>query len=181
MCRSEEFKLIRNKQNERVIKSLYVYCIYKAEGCEWQGEINDINGHLEHDDGCLYEKVACPNNCDKFLQRKSLNDHLENECPHRKVSCYYCLITDEFKCFDDSHMEKCPRYPLPCPNNCGISDVPCDGVDDHREVCPVEKVGSPNDCEVSFKVNTCKTTSKMNVRFIWLTISTAISQMSFNT
>ena len=152
VCRNEEFKTVRNKQNERVIKSLQVYCTNKAKGCEWQGEINNINYHLESSDGCPYEEVACPTNCDtKLLQRKYLNNHLENQCPCRKVQCQYCHITDELQYIESSHMEKCPKFPLPCPNDCGISDIPRENMDDHKEVCPLEKVDCPNQCEMSFQ------------------------------
>jgi len=43
MCRSKQLTVFRNKQNERVIKSLHVYCSNKERGCEWQEEINNIN------------------------------------------------------------------------------------------------------------------------------------------
>ena len=46
MCRSEDFSTVANKQNERVIKSLRVFCTNKDKGCDWQGEINNITGHL---------------------------------------------------------------------------------------------------------------------------------------
>jgi len=152
VCRSEEFKIIRNKQNERVIKSLYVYCTNRAKGCEWQGEVNSIIDHLESNNGCPYEEVVCPTNCDtKFLQRKLLNDHLENQCPRRKVDCQYCNITDELQYIEGSHMEKCPKYPLLCPNNCGASDIPREDMDDHREWCLFEEVNCPNQCEMSFQ------------------------------
>ena len=144
VCRSDEFKLIRNKQNERVIKSLHVYCTNKERGCEWQGEINDINGHLESIDGCPFEEVTCSNKCDKLLQRKYVNDHLKNECPRRKADCQYCHITDELQFIKGSHIDKCPKFPLSCPNDCGISDIPREDMSDHRKRCPLEEVECPN-------------------------------------
>ena len=148
VCRSKEFTVFRNKQNERVIKSLHVYCSNKERGCEWQGEINNINDHLENSDGCSFEEVTCYNNCDKFLQRKRLNDHLENECPRRKVTCQYCHIADEFQYIEGSHMEKCLKFPLPCPNDCGISAIPREDMDSHRKVCSYEEVECPIQCAV---------------------------------
>jgi len=143
VCRSEQFTFFPNKQNERVIKGLYVFCTSKERGCEWQGEINDINSHL---DDCQFEEVACPNNCGTDLQRKSVNDHLENECPRRKVDCQYCNTTDELQYIKRGHMEKCLKFPLPCPNCCGMSNIPREDVRDHRKVCPLEEVGCPNEC-----------------------------------
>ena len=60
MCRSEEFSTVANKQNERAIKYLGVFCTNKDKRCDWQGEINSINGHLESSDGCQFEEIKCP-------------------------------------------------------------------------------------------------------------------------
>jgi len=149
VCRSKEFILFHNKQNERIIKSLHVYCSNKEKGCEWQGEINGINGHLKNTNGCLFEEIFCSNYCEKVFQRKHLNDHLENECQRRKVICQFCHITDEIQYIEGSHMEKCLKFPLLCPNDCGISDIPREDVDNHRKVCPFEEVECSNDCGVS--------------------------------
>ena len=151
VCRSENFPLFRNKQNERDIKSLYVFCSNKERGCKWQGELNNINDHLKNNDGCSFEEVACSNNCESVLQRKFLNDHLMNDCPRRKSDCQYCHITDEFQYIEGSHMKKCPKYPLPCPNDCGISDIPRESVDDHQKMCPLEEVECSNHCGVSMQ------------------------------
>ena len=42
-CRQKHFGSMINKQIDREIKSLQIYCTNKEEGCEWQGELNDIN------------------------------------------------------------------------------------------------------------------------------------------
>ena len=138
VCRSEEFKLIRNKQNERVIKSLQVYCTNKVKGCGWQGEINGVNDHLQNKDSCSFEEVTCPNKSDQFLQRNCLNSHLESVCPRRKVNCQYYYIKDEVQCIEGNHMEKCPKFPLSCPNDCGISGIPHEDVNNYR-VCVLLK------------------------------------------
>ena len=152
VCRSEQFTHFPNKQNERVIKSLHVFCSSKEKGCEWQGEINDISSHL---DDCLFEEVICPYNCNAILWRKCVNDHLENDCPRRKVSCQYCHITDELQYIKESHMEKCLKFPLPCPNGCKTSDILREDVDNHRGVCPLQEVGCPNECGATLHRQDC--------------------------
>ena len=50
-----------NKQNERAIKGLHIFCVNKDKGCEWQGEVNGIDSHLQNDLGrCLFEDVKLP-------------------------------------------------------------------------------------------------------------------------
>ena len=55
-CRSPEFNTVLNKQADRMIRSLHVYCSNKAKGCKWVGEVNAITGHLWNKDGCRYQK-----------------------------------------------------------------------------------------------------------------------------
>ena len=92
-----------------------------------------IYDHLKNSDGCSFEEVICYNNCDKFLQQKYLNNHLENH------------ITDELQHIEGSHMEKCLKFPLPCP---GISAIPREDMDGHRKVCSFEEVECPNKCSI---------------------------------
>ena len=79
MCRSEDFSTVANKQNERIIKSLRVFCTNKDKGCDWQGEINDITGHLGSSNGCSFEEVNCSNDCGLLLQRQYLPGHVDND------------------------------------------------------------------------------------------------------
>ena len=39
MCCGGEFTSVHNKQVDRLVKSLLVFCSNKKKGCEWQGEV----------------------------------------------------------------------------------------------------------------------------------------------
>ena len=68
VCRQEKFGSMINKQIDREIRSLHIYCTNKENGCEWQGELNEINNHLGNSDGCHFEEVKCSNECEKMIQ-----------------------------------------------------------------------------------------------------------------
>ena len=138
VCRNEEFVTFPNKQADREIRSLRVMCTNKERGCEWQGELNDINNHLGNSDGCLFEDVKCSNECGKMLQRQYLTSHVETECPCRKVDCQYCYITGEHHLIQGEHKEQCLKLPLPCPNKCEVGSVPREDMEAHRKECPLE-------------------------------------------
>ena len=140
MCRSEEFVTMPNKQADRIIRGLLVYCSNKDEGCEWQGEVNAINGHISSSDGCQFHEVNCPNDCGTGYQRQYLTSHVETECPRRKVNCQYCHDTGEHQFIEGQHKEECPKFPLPCPNNCGVGNIPRDGVREHTNTCPLQLI-----------------------------------------
>ena len=146
MCRSEGFTTVANKQNERVIKSLRVFCTNKDKGCDWQGEINDITGHLGSSDGCSFEEVKCSNDCGLLLQRQHIPDHVDNECPCREVHCQYCSILGRYEFIEGEHIKQCPKFPLSCPNNCGMENIFREDMEAHKTACPLEEIECPNDC-----------------------------------
>ena len=53
VCRDEEFVTFPNKAVDREVKELLIFCTNKERGCEWQGELNDINKHLGNSDGLV--------------------------------------------------------------------------------------------------------------------------------
>ena len=95
----------------REIKSLHIYCTNKEKGCEWQGELNDINNHLGNSDGCQFEEVKCSNECRKMIQRQYLTSHVKTKCSRRKVNCQYCHDTGEHQFIEGQHKEECPKLP----------------------------------------------------------------------
>ena len=140
VCRDEKFIRVPNKLSDREIRGLYVMCNNKERGCEWQGELNNVNNHLENSDGCQFEDVKCLNECGEVLQRQHLTNHIENECPRRKVDCQYCHIAGEHQFIEGDHEEQCPKLPLPCPNKCEVENVPREDMEVHRKECPFEMV-----------------------------------------
>ncbi|XP_065888321.1 TNF receptor-associated factor 5-like [Dysidea avara] len=161
ICRDEKFVTFRNRQTDRAIRSLHVFCTNKKKGCEWQGEVNDIINHLGNSDGCQFEDVTCSNDCGKCLQRQYLTGHVEDECVRRKVDCQYCHITGEHQFVEGEHKEQCPKFPIACPNKCEADNIPREGIDEHRKMCPLEEVTCPNDCGMTLQRQYLSTHVKM--------------------
>ena len=139
-CRNEELVTFPNRQLDREIRSLHIYCTNKEKGCKWHGELNNINNHLGNSDGCQFEEVDCFNECGKMIERRYLTDHVETKCPRRKVNCQYCHDTGERQFIEGQHKEECPKLPLPCPNKCEVGSVPREDMEAHRKECPLEMI-----------------------------------------
>ena len=118
ICRDKELRTFQNKVIDREIRGLHIYCTRKKKGCEWQGELSDINNHLKSSGGCQFEEEKCFNECGRMIERRYLTSHVETECPHHKVNCQYCHDTGEHKFIEGQHKEECLKLPLPCPNKC---------------------------------------------------------------
>ena len=138
ICREPEFKTVPYKALEREIRVFHIYCTNKEKGCEWQGELNDINNHLSND--CQFAELKCSNGCGKMIERRYQTSHVETECPRRKVNCQYCHDTGEHQFIEGQHKEECPKFPLPCPNKCEVGSVPREDMKAHRKVCPLEMI-----------------------------------------
>ena len=140
MCKDRRFKTVLNKQIDREVRSLHVYCSNKEKGCMWQGEINEISGHLENSNGCQYENVKCSLKCNRTMQRQHLAGHMKNRCLRRKVNCQYCHDTEEYQFIEGQHKKECLKVPPPCPNKCEVGSVPREDMEAHRKECPLEMI-----------------------------------------
>ena len=155
MCRatrrSGQFKLFKNKQIERDVWSLQVFCTNKEKGCNWQGELNSIiKGHLKPGNvaGCPYEDVKCSNGCGKMVQRRHFTCHVRKECPYRVVKCPHCHREGKQMFIYQEHMQQCPNLPLRCPNECGtVESIYRHNMNEHRRnQCPLELVRCKYGC-----------------------------------
>jgi len=106
VCRDEEFVTYPQKEVDREIKNLHIYCTNKEKGCEWQDELNCINNHLGNSDGCQFEEVKCYIECGKMIQRQYLTNHVETECPCHKVNCQYCHDRGEHQFIEGQHKDR---------------------------------------------------------------------------
>ena len=138
VCRSEaDFITVPYVALHRIIAELHVYCTNKEKGCEWQGELNDINSHFN---GCQFQEVQCSNNCGMMIQRRYLDNHVHINCSHCTVNCHYCHVEGECHFIKGQHQDNCPKFPLPCPYECGTDNIPRDELGEHMARCSLEEI-----------------------------------------
>ena len=136
------------------VNQLKVKCSNSEEGCEWTGELGQLNIHLESESGCDFEVVECPNKCMQYttIIRKDLERHQNSECPLRPYHCEYCSLKGSYAgitgippgmVLSKPHYDECPAYPLTCPNKCGVDGIRRRDMADHRSKCPQEPVECP--------------------------------------
>ena len=143
LCRKAGFQVFIDRRSERKILALRVYCRVKDCGCGWKGALRELDTHLDTD--CQYVAVDCPNGCGERPKRRNLPDHLRNSCPKREFSCPYCQFKATYERVANDHWPQCEKYPLPCPNDCGVGTVERGRLEHHRSECPLQVV----ECEFS--------------------------------
>ena len=150
MCREENFSAVLDKSVKRKVLSLKVRCPHKAEGCEWQGELRSLEQHLNTNSSageCRYVDVDCPYACGERVQRRSLEEHKSQRCPLRPFTCQYCNHKATHQKVTKEHWPVCEKYPLPCPNECGMKKFERQHLKGHlEEICPLEVI----QCDFSY-------------------------------
>ena len=127
--------------NNRRIRNFKVRCPNKEKGCQWQGNLGDVEEHTITDCDC-YQFLKCYNEgCGVEIERRNLVDHMYYVCPHRVYNCPYCNKEDTYLKVTTTHFTKCEDMPLPCPAGCGTHGLVRRDMAHHlSEDCPNELV-----------------------------------------
>ena len=115
MCQHPHFIARPDKFHRRKVHQLTVRCQHKKNGCDWVGELGNLEDHVtrcpkrpwqcmycvfsglreveeDHLSGCGQFPVPCPNGCEAgSVERCSLERHLL-ECPLQLVGCEYAAM-----------------------------------------------------------------------------------------
>ena len=124
---NEEFIIFPNKGLKRTLCDLRVYCSHRGLGCKWEGELGELDSHLNLQPpieklfgGCQLSETECTL-CLQPFQRRYLRVHQSDDCPKRLFACQYCNQHEAaFEEVTQSHWSVCPSFPLSCPNNCNL-------------------------------------------------------------
>ena len=141
-CRSGSFTTLLDKKQRRRVLDLKVYCDKKAVGCDWVDGLGELEQHLRVK--CLLVSVDCPYNCGEAIERRFLGIHEVLKCPKRPHSCDYCLLEGTYQDVQDFHLPVCPKYPVECPNECGVAPLERGQLEGHLRECPLAMV----ECEL---------------------------------
>ncbi len=145
---NEEFSSFADKGLKQSLYDLKVRCSHQKDGCEWTGELRQLDEHLNTDpqpekqlDGCQFVEIDCIYNCGNKLQRPYIQSHQIKDCPKRPFGCEHC---HDYKfTFDDvtnNHWPVCGSFPVPCPNQCG-STIQRQNIDSHVAAeCPLTTI-----------------------------------------
>ena len=125
-CNRKDFTVFPDLRLQRSLYEFCVWCSHKTGGCEWSGELSQLEKHLNespklHEQlvGCQFTEVECHHCCELF-QRRYVTAHQIGQCIRRPFSCDYCgNYGADFEDVTTKHWPVCGSHPVPCPNECG--------------------------------------------------------------
>lgn len=131
LCPTCQEDISDNFPNKGLQRSLYefkVYCTHKKEGCDWIGELGQLDLHLnlnptvnQLQKGCQLAEVECMH-CSEVVKRCDINAHQVDLCPNRPFECEHCNdYKSTYKDVVDNHLLVCAFCPVQCPNECGAA------------------------------------------------------------
>ena len=126
-CNETGFSVFQDKRLQRSLYAYHVRCYHEKDGCQWTGELGELDKHLnihpklgEQLIGCQFAGVEC-HHCYELFQRRHVTTHQTLECIRRPFSCVYCGNYEaDFEDVTQKHWSMCGFYPVPCPNECGV-------------------------------------------------------------
>ena len=80
-CREQQFNTMLDKDFNRQVRNLRVYCSKRDSGCQWAGELNQLEKHTS--EVCRYTEVPCKWTCGQLVSRDRLEEHEQDQCPLR--------------------------------------------------------------------------------------------------
>ena len=124
-CNAIDYTVFPDKRLKRSLNEYRVYCSNKEEGCEWVGELGELDRHLNLQPpsekrfvGCLFSEVDC-SFCSHPFQRRYVQTHQSDDCPSRPYTCQHCNeYSAAFEDVTKKHWPLCAFFPLSCPNSC---------------------------------------------------------------
>ena len=115
-CKQQRLDTYEDKRLKQTLYDFQVHCTHKSEGCEWTGELRELDNHLNKNpqadkslEGCPFTLIDCPLSyagCKESLYRNNMPEHIsesvvshtlmqvgkqvaltqENECLRKDVS-----------------------------------------------------------------------------------------------
>ena len=152
-CNEARFDSFQNKGLQQPLYGFRVFCSNKESGCDWQGELGQLDKHLNvksNDSklsvGCAYTEVKCLY-CNNPLPKYKIEHHQTSQCAERPFTCSLCEEYEStYADVVTNHSPVCKCRPVECPNSCGTNNLQHQHLEEHVSTqCPLTYV----ECEFS--------------------------------
>ena len=106
LCKASDYTVFFHKGVTREVNDLHVRCPQKELGCLWEGELGELERHLDDagGKGCGFVMVECAYKCGEWFLRSAIGEHESKACPSRPVEV---VMADILKKLENLSEENC--------------------------------------------------------------------------
>ena len=102
LCNEPNFTTLLHKGVKREVKALMIRCRWRHLGCDWEGELGQLEEHLHpgagsRGRGCGYVIIECVYKCGDRLERRIIQDHELDACPRRPMEVQMSRLARKFE------------------------------------------------------------------------------------
>ena len=102
LCNEPGFTTFLHKGVAREVNALKIYCPNKPQGCDWQGELGQVEKHLNPKDKlrerrCGFVMVECKYTCGNRFYQRMIERHETEECPRRPMEVQMAHLMRKFE------------------------------------------------------------------------------------
>ena len=108
LCNEPNFTTFLHKGVMREVNSLMVRCPQKELGCDWEGELGQLQQHLNpgvksSGKGCSFVLVECVYKCGERFPRRVIHEHELEECVRRPIEVQFSSLAKKLECALDEN------------------------------------------------------------------------------
>ena len=103
LCNEQNFSTMLQKKIVREVNALVIRCPQKELGCVWEGELGQLQRHLNPGagvssaQGCEFLTVECAYRCGAQLRRRLIQEHEMETCPKRPIEMQVASLMKKFE------------------------------------------------------------------------------------
>ena len=102
LCNEPNFTTFLHKGVKREVNALMICCRWRQLGCDWEGELGQLQVHLHpgagsQGKGCGYVIVECVYKCGDRFERRMIQDHELDACPRRPMEVQMSRLARKFE------------------------------------------------------------------------------------
>ena len=102
LCNEPNFTTFLHKGVKREVNALMISCRWRHLGCDWEGELGQLEEHLHpgagsRGKGCGHVIVECVYKCGDRFERRMIQDHELDACPRRPMEVQMSSLARKFE------------------------------------------------------------------------------------
>ena len=111
MCNEQQWTAALDKYHRRRVREIRVRCLHKHGGCDWEGEVGDLERHVA---SCPKQPWECPHCALRCTYGEGEEKHWPACSKYPEPCPNGCEVGSVERCHLEQHCRECPLEPVAC-------------------------------------------------------------------